>query len=171
MKALSRSTGRVFASLFLGLALAISVAQPANAALNFSNAAKAAILQALCTQIDIGGAAGKLEIGTNNSGNFGTLLVEYTLNYNPSCTVGLSGQATVLTFAGFPKTDSSANNSGTAALARFCTSAGCSTGVVISGITVGLTGTSDGTQEIELDSINITAGQAVTANGFTITQP
>lgn len=158
-------------ALLLVGALSASYSSHTDAAVVYSNAAKSARLQSVCTTVDSGGAAGVLEIGTNSGGAFNTVLAQFTLNYNPACTVGLSGGNTVLTWAGFPKTDSSANNTGTAAWARICTSAGCSTGSVITGLTVGLTGSGDGTQDVELDSTNITAGQQVTISAGQFVHP
>jgi hypothetical protein len=120
-------------------------------AVNYTNAVKDARLQAVVSQI---GTTGVLEIGT---AGMGSILATITLG-NPA------GTATggVLTFSGFPRSDSSADNSGTAGAARIRTASGGTD--IITGLTVGLTGT-----DIVLDSVSITAGQTVTINSFTIT--
>ena len=95
-----------------------------------------------------------LEIGTT-----GMALVLATIDLgNPAGTT--SGG--VLTFSGFPRSDTSADDSGTAAEARIRTaSAGTD---IITGLTVGLSAS-----DINLDSVSITAGQTVTINSATIT--
>ena len=65
-----------------------------------------------------------------------------------------------LTLAGFPRSDSSADATGTAAVARIRTSANVD---VVTGLTVGLSAS-----DINLDSLSITAGQTVTINSATI---
>lgn len=117
----------------------------------YTNAVKDARLQAVVSQI---GSTGVLEIGSTG---MATILATINLG-NPA------GTATggVLTFSGFPRSDSSADNSGTAAAARIRTASGGTD--IITGLTVGLSGT-----DIVLDSVNITQGQTVTINSFTIT--
>lgn len=122
-------------------------------AVTYSTAAKTARMQAVVDQIDAGSGAGTLEIGTTG---MATVLAVITLA-DPCGTVS-SG---VLTFSSFPRSDTSADNSGTAAAARFKDSAG---NVVISGLTVGTSGT-----DIVLDSVSITAGQTITLNSASIT--
>ncbi len=94
-----------------------------------------------------------LQIGT---AGMASVLAEFTLN-DPSGTVS----GAVLTLSGFPKSDTSANNTGTAAAARIRDSSGTD---VITGLTVGTSGT-----DIVLDTVSITAGQTVTLNSATIT--
>ena len=119
-------------------------------AVTYSTAAKTARMNAVVTAI---GASGKLKIGT---AAMGTILATITLD----ATAGtVSGD--VLTFSGLPKSDTSADATGTAAAATITTSAD---EVVISGLTVGTSGS-----DINLDSTNITAGQTVTINSATIT--
>lgn len=125
-------------------------------AVTYSTAVKNARMTAVRDQIDAGGAAGKLEIGT---AGFGTILATITLGYSGNTTGTISGG--VLTLAGFPRSDSSADNSGTAAVARIRTSANVE---VITGLTVGTSGT-----DLVLDSVTFTAGQTVTINSATIT--
>lgn len=119
----------------------------------YSTATKTARMQAVADQIDSGSGAGVLQIGTTG---MGTVLAEFTLN-DPCGTV--SGD--VLSFSGFPKSDTSANATGTAAAARIRTSAGTD---VITGLTVGTSGT-----DIILDNISINATQTVTLNSASIT--
>ena len=67
----------------------------------------------------------------------------------------------VLTFT-MPASDTSADNTGTAAAARIRTATGGTD--IVTGLTVGTSGT-----DIVLDSTNITAGQTVTINSASIT--
>jgi len=103
--------------------------------------------------IDQGPAAGVLQIGT---AGMATVLAEITLG-DPCGTVA----AGVLTLTGFPRSDTSANASGTAAAARIRDSVSTD---VITGLTVGTSGTN-----IVLDTATITAGQQVQINSATIT--
>lgn len=119
----------------------------------YTTAVKNARMTAVRDQIDGGAAAGKLEIGT---AGMGSVLATITLN-DPSGTI--SGG--VLTLSGFPKSDTSADASGTAAVARIRDSNNTD---VITGLTVGTSGS-----DINLDSTSITAGQTVTINSATIT--
>lgn len=119
----------------------------------YSTAVKTARMTAVRDQIDAGTGAGILQIGTTG---MGTVLAEITLN-DPSGTIS----GAVLTLSGFPKSDTSANATGTAAAARIRDSSGTD---VITGLTVGTTGS-----DINLDSVSITAGQTVTINSATIT--
>ena len=120
-------------------------------AVTYTTAVKNARLDAVVTAI---GTTGVLEIGTT-----GMALVLATIDLgNPAGTT--SGG--VLTFSGFPRSDTSADDSGTAAEARIRTaSAGTD---IITGLTVGLSAS-----DINLDSVSITAGQTVTINSATIT--
>lgn len=68
----------------------------------------------------------------------------------------------VLTFSGFPRSDTSADATGTAAAARIRTSSGGTD--IITGLTVGTSGA-----DINLDSVSITSGQTVTISSATIT--
>ena len=96
---------------------------------------------------------GKLEIGTTG---MGTVLATITLDATAGTTSG-----GVLTFSSFPKSDSSADATGTAAAARIRTSVNAD---VVTGLTVGTSGT-----DVILDSTSITSGQVVTINSATIT--
>lgn len=125
-------------------------------AVTYSTAVKTARMTAVRDQIDAGGAAGKLEICT---AGYSSVLATITLGYSGASTGTVSG--TVLTLAGFPRSDTSADATGTAAVARIRTSANAD---VITGLTVGLSGS-----DINLDSLSITAGQQVTINSAAIT--
>ncbi len=114
-------------------------------AVNYNAAVKSARLNAVVTAIDAGSGAGTLEICTSA---YASVLAEITLA-DPCATV--SGGT--LTFSGFPRSDVSANASGTAAVARIKDSDGT---VVIDGLTVGTSGT-----DIILGSTTITAGNEV----------
>jgi hypothetical protein len=123
-------------------------------AVTYSTAAKNARLNAVVTLIDAGAAAGVLQIGT---AGMASVLAEFTLA-DPCGTVATG----VLTFDFDPDiSDTSANNSGTAAAARIRDSDGND---IITGLTVGTSGT-----DIVLDSTSITAGQTVTITAGTIT--
>jgi len=120
-------------------------------AVTYSTAVKNARLSAVVTAI---GTTGVLEIGT---AGMATVLASLSLS-NPAGTVA-SG---VLTFSGFPKSDTEADASGTAAAARIRTATG---GVdLITGLTVG-TSMSD----IIIDNVSIIAGQTITINSASIT--
>jgi hypothetical protein len=99
-------------------------------------------------QIDAGSGPGVLQIGTTG---MGTVLIEVTLA-DPSGTV----TGGVLSLSNFPRSDTSANATGTAAAARIRDSSGTD---VITGLTVGLSAA-----DVILDSLSITAGQTVTIN-------
>ncbi len=122
-------------------------------AVTYSATAKTNRMNAVVTTIDAGAAAGVLQIGT---AGMATVLAEFTLN-DPCGTVSGS----VLTLSGFPKSDTSANATGTAAAARIRDS---NSNDVITGLTVGTSAA-----DIILDSVSITAGQTVTLNSATIT--
>lgn len=122
-------------------------------AVTYSNTAKSNRMTAVRDTIDGGAGAGVLQIGTTG---MATVLAEFTLN-DPCGTVSGS----VLTLSGFPKSDTSANATGTAAAARIRDSSGVD---VITGLTVGTTAS-----DIILDSVSITTGQTVTLNSASLT--
>lgn len=122
-------------------------------AVTYTTAVKTARMTAVRDQIDAGAGAGILEIGTTG---MATVLAQFTLN-DPSGTIS----GAVLTLSGFPKSDTSANASGTAAAARIRDSNNTD---IVTGLTVGTSAT-----DIILDSVSITAGQTVTLNSATIT--
>lgn len=117
----------------------------------YTTAVKNARLDAVVTSI---GSAGVLEIGTTG---MATVLATINLG-NPAGTT--SGG--VLTFSGFPRSDTSADNTGTAAAARIRTASGGTD--IVTGLTVGTSGT-----DIVLDNTSINSGQTVTINSATIT--
>ena len=117
----------------------------------YPTAVKNARLEAVVSQI---GTTGVLEIGTTG---MASVLATIALG-NPAGTAA-SG---VLTFSGFPRSDTSADNTGTAAAARIRTASGGTD--IVTGLTVGTSGT-----DIVLDSTSISAGQTVTINSMTIT--
>lgn len=123
-------------------------------AVTYSTACKTARMEAVVAEIDESASAGTLEIGTSS---MASVLASFTLA-DPCGTV-TNG---VLTFDFDPDiSDSSANNSGTAAEARIKNGDGTA---VITGLTVGTSGT-----DIILDSVAITSGQTVTLTTGTIT--
>lgn len=119
-------------------------------AVTYTTALKNTRLDAVVTAI---GASGKLEIGT---AGMASVLATITLEATAGTTSG-----GVLTFSSFPKTDTSADNTGTAAAARIRTAADAD---VITGLTVGTSGT-----DIVLDSVSITSGQPVVISSASIT--
>jgi len=120
-------------------------------AVTYTTAVKNARLDAVTTAI---GATGVLEIGTSA---MGTVLATIALNSTAGTTSG-----GVLTLSGFPKSDSSADATGTAAAARIRTASGGTD--IVAGLTVGTSGS-----DINLTSTSITAGQTVTISSATIT--
>lgn len=125
-------------------------------AVTYSAAVKTARMQAVIDQIDAGAGPGTLEIGTT-----GMASVLAVLTLADPCGSAAAG---VLTLDFDPDiTDSSADATGTAAAARIKDSAG---NIVISGLTVGLSGSG---ADLQMDSLSITAGQGVTVNAGTIT--
>jgi hypothetical protein len=123
-------------------------------AVTYNNATKQARLEAVITKIDAGAGASTLEIGTT-----GMASVLAVFNLADPCGSAVNG---LLTFDFDPDiSDTSADNSGTAAEARIKDGDGTS---VITGLTVGVAA-----ENIVLDSVSITAGQTVTLTTGTIT--
>jgi hypothetical protein len=122
-------------------------------AVNYPNAVKVARMAAVVTQA---GATAVLEIGTTG---MATVLATIALG-NPIA--GAATGAGVLTLSGFPRSDTSADATGTAAAARIRTSSGGTD--IITGLTVGLSAA-----DVILDSLSITAGQTVTINSAVFT--
>ena len=120
-------------------------------AVTYTTAVKNARLSAVVSQI---GSTGVLEIGTTG---MATVLATIALDATAGTVSG-----GVLTFSGFPKSDTSADATGTAAAARIRTATGGAD--IITGLTVGLSAS-----DIVLDSLSITAGQTVTINSAAIT--
>ena len=119
----------------------------------YTNAVKIARMAAVVSQA---GTTAVLEIGT---AAMGTVLATINLG-NPIA--GAATGAGVLTLSGFPRSDTSADATGTAAAARIRTATGGTD--IITGLTVGTSGA-----DIILDSVSITAGQTVTINSAAIT--
>lgn len=119
-------------------------------AVTYTTAVKTARMNAVVTAA---GTTAVLEIGTTG---MASILATIALA-NPIGTV-TSG---VLTLT-MPRSDTSADASGTAAAARIRTATGGTD--IITGLTVGLSAS-----DIVLDSLSITAGQTVTINSATIT--
>lgn len=122
-------------------------------AVTYTNAVKIARMAAVVSQA---GTTAVLEIGT---ASMATVLATINLG-NPIA--GAATGAGVLTLSGFPRSDTAADATGTAAAARIRTASGGTD--IITGLTVGTTGS-----DINLDSVSITAGQTVTLNSATIT--
>ena len=122
-------------------------------AIVYTNAVKVARMAAVVSQA---GATAVLEIGT---AGMASILATIALN-NPIAPAAAG--AGVLTFAGFPKSDTLADNTGTAAAARIRTATGGTD--IITGLTVGLSAA-----DIILDNLSINAGQTVTISSAVIT--
>lgn len=125
-------------------------------AVTYSATLKTSRMTAVRDAVDAGGAAGRIEICT---ANYATILATVTLGYSGASTGTISGST--LTFAGFPRSDSAADNSGTAAVARIRTSAGVD---VVTGLTVSTTA-----GDVVLSNLTFAAGQAFTINSATLT--
>ena len=119
----------------------------------YPNAVKIARMAAVVSQA---GTTAVLEIGT---AGMATVLATIPLG-NPIAPAATG--AGLLTLAGFPRSDTSADATGTAAAARIRTATGGTD--IITGLTVGLSAA-----DVILDSLSITAGQTVTINSATIT--
>ena len=122
-------------------------------AVTYPSAVKISRMNAVTTAA---GTTAVLEIG---SAGMASVLATITLG-NPIA--GAATGAGVLTLSGFPRSDTSADATGTAAAARIRTSTGGTD--IITGLTVGLSGS-----DVNLDSLSITAGQTVTINSAVFT--
>lgn len=121
-------------------------------AVTYSNTVKDNRMTQVLNAIDAGSGAGYIEIC---SAAYAAVLATITLA-DPCGSV--ASQALTLTM---PKSDTNADNTGTAAVARIKDSDG---NIVVSGLTVGTSGT-----DIILSSLAITAGDTVTLNSAVIT--
>ena len=121
-------------------------------AVNYNAALKSARMQAVIAAIDGGAGPGTLEICT---AAYASVLATIALA-DPSFTEA----GGVITMAGAPRSDPSADNGGTAALARIKDSNGVT---VVDGLTVGV-----GSGDVQLNSVNISQGQSVTITSGTI---
>lgn len=117
-------------------------------AVTYTTAAKTGRMTAVRTEIDVGGAAGKIELGT---ASMAATLATVTLSGTSTSGATISGA--VLTFVGFPKTVA-ASASGTLAAARVRRSDSVD---VITALTVG-TSASD----IIVDNTSIASAQNIT---------
>lgn len=100
---------------------------------NYAAATKTSRMTQVRTDIDAGGAAGKMELGTTG---MALVLATIALGFSGVSTATIAGS--VMTFAGFPRSDASADASGIARVARIRTSANAD---VITDMTVGLNST------------------------------
>lgn len=119
----------------------------------YTNAVKIARMAGVVSEA---GTTAVLQIGT---ASMATVLATIALG-NP-----IAGAATgvgVLTLTGFPRSDTSADATGTAAAARIRTAAAGTD--IITGLTVGLSAA-----DVILDSLSITAAQTVTINSAVFT--
>lgn len=121
-------------------------------AVTYSNTVKDNRMTQVLNAIDGGAGAGYIEIC---SAAYAAVLATITLS-DPCGSVG--SQALTLTM---PKSDTTADNTGTAAIARIKDSTGT---IVVSGLTVSTSGA-----DINLSSLAITAGDTVTLNSAVIT--
>lgn len=119
----------------------------------YPNAVKIARMNAVTTAA---GTTAVLEIGT---AGMASVLATIVLG-NPIAAAATG--AGVLTLSGFPRSDTSADATGTAAAARIRTATGGTD--IITGLTVGLSGS-----DVNLDSLSITAAQTVTINSSVFT--
>jgi len=114
---------------------------------------KSTRMQAVITAIDTNASPGFIEIGTA-----GMAAVLATITFSKPSFAESGG---VITMQGAPKS-ATASGTGTAASARI--KDGGTTNIVVSGLTVGTSGS-----DINLNSTAITSGQTVTLNSSTIT--
>ena len=121
-------------------------------AANYRTSLKTTRMTAVRDDIDSGAGAGYIEIC---SSAYASVLATITLADPCGSVTG-----DTLTFT-MPKSDTSADATGTAAIARIKESTGT---VIVQGLTVGTSGT-----DIILSSLAITAGDTVTLNSATIT--
>jgi hypothetical protein len=120
----------------------------------YNTTVKNARLDAVNTAI---GTTGVLEIGT---AGMASVLATIALG-NPAAGSAASG---LLTFSGFPRSDTSADATGTAAAARIRTATGGTD--IVTGLTVTAAG---GGGDVILNTLTITAGQTVSITNMTIT--
>ena len=119
----------------------------------YNAALKTTRMTDVVTAMDAGASPAFMEIC---SAAYAAVLATITLA-DPSATV----EGSILTFSGLPKSDTSADNTGTAAIARVKDSTGT---IVIQDLSVGTSGT-----DIIVNSTSFTAGQTVTLSSATIT--
>ncbi len=122
-----------------------------------STALRNAQASALTTLVDAGSGAGYIELRTGSSIGSGTLLGTCTMS-DPSFGSPSTG---VITGASFPKSDSSADNTGT--IGHYCVK-DSDGNIVLSGTSVGA-----GSGELNMVTLSVTATQVITINSFTYT--
>ena len=118
----------------------------------YSSTLKTTRMQAVINAIDAG-SAGTMELCT------AAYAVVLAIIQLPKPSFSISGST--ITLLGVPLTEANANNTGTAAAARFKDSSG---NVIITGLTVGV-----GTGDVQMLQTGITAGQPVTITRGQIT--
>lgn len=123
----------------------------------YSTAVQQARMDAVITAIDAHASPATLEIC---SASYASVLATITLN-DPSFVRSGTPPNVVITLQGVPKSDTSADATGTAAVARIKEGGGTT---IVNNLTVGTSGT-----DIVLNSTSITAGQTVTISSGTIT--
>jgi len=121
-------------------------------AVTYSSTVKDNRMTQVLNAIDGGAGAGYIEIC---SAAYASVLATITLS-DPCGSVS----SAVLTLT-MPKSDTNADATGTAAIARIKDSSG---NIIVSGLTVGA-----GSGDINLSSVSITAGDTVTLNSATLT--
>ena len=121
-------------------------------AINYRASLKTTRMNDVKTDIDVGAGAGDIEFC---SASYASVLATITLS-DPCGSV--TGDVLTLTM---PKSDTSADATGTAAVARIKESAGT---VIVNNLTVGTSAT-----DIILTSLAITAGDTVTLSSATLT--
>jgi hypothetical protein len=124
-------------------------------AVNYNTALKNTRMNSVVAAIDVGAGPGKLVIGTSALAGATGVLATIILA-DPSATVA----SATLTFSGMPRT-ATASAAGTAALAEIRDS---NDAVVVSGLTVGTTGT-----DIIINSTSVAAAQTIQITSGTIT--
>lgn len=115
----------------------------------YTTATKTRRMTAVRDEIDVGGSAGKIELGTSAMGS--TLA---TITLSGTSTSGATISGTVLTFVGFPKTVA-ASAGGTLAAARVRSSTSVD---VVTGLTVATSAA-----DVIVDNTSVANGQNVTA--------
>lgn len=137
-------------------------------ALRVYNATAEAGADAMVDKLEDGAAAGRVEIRTGaqpalNAVLSGVLLATFTMSDPAFGAAAAAGSGAVATALSMPKTDASADATGTAGYGAVLDSDG---NVLWTG-TVGATGSGE---DFEIDNTSITIGQEVQLTSFTFTQ-
>lgn len=140
------------------------------ATIRFNDNVKTSMLNQVKTACDAGGAAGTIKVysGTlpatpETAIGAQILLGTLTLTYNPCGAVSGSGSGLIFTYSTITQ-DSSADATGTAAFARFSTSAG----TVIFDCDITVTGAGG---VLQLNTTNIVSGGPIQVTAFTLAIP